>query len=92
MLSPQHTQKKTHTDQYLNFASHHLRTRVNRCETITSEEGNKKEEEEHSIGALRMSGYASVFSHIYTPLYIKHCVARREKADVSFSSQSGVRG
>ena len=41
--------KKTHTDQYLNFASHHpkhqklgvVRTLMNRCETITSEEGDK---------------------------------------------------
>ena len=44
--------KKMHTDQYLNFASHHpkhqklgvARTLMHRCETITSEEGDKKEE------------------------------------------------
>ena len=59
--------KKTHTDQYLNFASHHpkhqklgvVRTLMNRCETITSEEGDKKEEVEHLRGALRVCGYPS---------------------------------
>ena len=59
--------KKTHTDQYLNFASHHpkhqklgmVRTLMNRCETITSEEGDKKEEVEHSRGSLGVCGYPS---------------------------------
>ena len=54
--------KKTHTDQYLNFASHHpkhqklevVRTLMHRCETITSEEGDKKEEVEHLREALRV--------------------------------------
>ena len=53
--------KKTHTDQYLNFISHHPRhqklgvviAHVNRCDTITSEEGDTKEEEENLIGILR---------------------------------------
>ncbi|KAI0238072.1 hypothetical protein LSAT2_011287 [Lamellibrachia satsuma] len=53
--------KKTHTDKYLNFASHHpkhqklgvVRTLMHRCETITSEEGDKKEEVEHLRGALK---------------------------------------
>ncbi len=59
--------KKTHTGQYLIFASHHpkhqklgvVRTLMNRCETITSEEGDKKEEMEHLRGALRVCGYPS---------------------------------
>ena len=59
--------KKTHTDQYLKFASHHpkhqklgvVRTLMNRCETITLEEGDKKEEVEHLRGALRVCGYPS---------------------------------
>ena len=59
--------KKTHTDQYLNFASHHpkhqklgmVRIRMNRCETTTSEEGDKKEEVERLRGALRVYGYPS---------------------------------
>ena len=59
--------KKTHTDQYLNFESHHpkhqklgvVRTLMNRCETITSEEGDKKVEVEHLRGALRVCGYPS---------------------------------
>ena len=61
------SRKKTHTDQYLNFASHHpkhkklgvVRTLMNRCETITSEEGDKKEEVEHLRGSLRVCGYPS---------------------------------
>ena len=60
--------KKTHIDQYLNFASHHpkhqklgvVRTLMNRCETITSEEGDKKEEVEHLRGSLRVCGYPSL--------------------------------
>ena len=59
--------KKTHTDQYLNFASHHpkqqklgvVRTLMHRSETITSEEGDKKEEVEHFREALRVCGYPS---------------------------------
>ena len=46
--------KKTHTDQYLNFASHHPKH-----QTITSEEGDKKEEVEHLREALRVCGYPS---------------------------------
>ena len=59
--------KKTHTDQYLNFASHHpkhqklgvVRTIMNRWETITSEEGDKKEEVEDLRGSLRVCGFPS---------------------------------
>ena len=59
--------KKTHTDQYLSFASHHpkhqklgvVRTLMNRCEMITSEEGDKQEEVEHLREALRVCGYPS---------------------------------
>ena len=32
---------------------------MNRCETITSEEGDKKEEVEHLRGSLRICGYPS---------------------------------
>ena len=57
--------KKTHTDQYVHFASHHpkhqklgfVRTFMNRCETITAEE---TEEMEHLRGALRVYGYTSM--------------------------------
>ena len=59
--------KQANTDQYLNFASHHpkhqklgvVRTLMHRCETITSEEGDKKEEVEHLREVLRVCGYPS---------------------------------
>ena len=59
--------KKTHSDQYLNFAFHHpkhqtlggVRTLMSRRETITSEEGDKKEEVEHLRGALSVCVYPS---------------------------------
>ena len=61
-----HKERK-HTDQYLNFASDHLKhqklwvviTPTNRCETITTEEEDKKEEIKHLRGALRVSGCPS---------------------------------
>ena len=60
-------EEDAHTDQYLNFASHHpkhqklgvVRALMNRCETITSDEGDKKEEVEHLRGSLRVCGYPS---------------------------------
>ncbi|KAK2181054.1 hypothetical protein NP493_412g02011 [Ridgeia piscesae] len=53
--------KKTHTDQHLNFASHQpkhqklgiVRALMNRCDTITTEEGDKKCEMKHMRGVLR---------------------------------------
>ena len=59
--------KKKHSNHYLNFASHHpkhqklrvVRTLMNRCETITSEEGDKKGKLEHLREALRVCGYPS---------------------------------
>ena len=57
--------KKTHTDQYLNLnhPKHQklgvVRTLMNRCEMITSEERDKKEEVEHLREALRVCGYPS---------------------------------
>ena len=37
-----------------------VRTLMNRCETITSEEGDKKEEVEHLRGDLRVCGLNKV--------------------------------
>jgi len=47
--------KKNHTDQYLNYMSHHplhqklgvIRTLLNRCENVVTEEEDRRQEEEH---------------------------------------------
>jgi len=57
--------KKTHTDQYFHFTSHHpvqhklgvIRTLLDRCEDIVTEIDDKKMEEEHIIDALTKCGY-----------------------------------
>jgi len=56
--------KKSHTDQYLNFGSHHplnhklvvIRTLLERCYGIVTEEDDRKKEE-HVAKALRKCGY-----------------------------------
>ncbi|KAI0231562.1 hypothetical protein LSAT2_018059 [Lamellibrachia satsuma] len=75
--------KKTHTDQYLNFVSHQpkhqklgvVRTLIHRCETITSEEGDKKEEVEHLREALRVCGYPSWALNKVTDSNVKYNAA-----------------
>ena len=57
--------KKTHTDQYLHFTSHHplqhklsvVRTLLDRCNTLVTEEEDRVKEEEHVRGALVQCGY-----------------------------------
>ncbi|XP_072039091.1 uncharacterized protein [Amphiura filiformis] len=57
--------KATHTDQYLNFRSHHplhqklgvVRTLLDRTKKIVTEEQDKVEEETHIKGALQNCGY-----------------------------------
>jgi len=53
--------KKTHTDQSLNFMSHHplhqklgvIRTLLNRYENVVTEEEDRRQEEEHITSALK---------------------------------------
>ena len=81
--------KKTHTDQYLNFASHHpthqklgfVRTLMNMCETMTSEEGDKKEDVEHLRGVLRVGGYPSWALNTVTDS------SKKKKNDRNYRSQ-----
>jgi len=57
--------KKTHTDQYLNFVSHHplhqklgvIRTLLNRCENVVTEEEDRRQEVEHITSALKKCSY-----------------------------------
>ena len=57
--------EKTHTDQYLNFQSHHplhhklgvVRTLIDRMEKVVSEEADKKEEEDKMKQVLKHCGY-----------------------------------
>ncbi len=57
--------KSTHTDQYLAFDSHHpiqhklgvVRTLLDRCQNIVTEEVDQKEEREHIEKALTVCGY-----------------------------------
>ncbi|XP_035672164.1 uncharacterized protein LOC118413102 [Branchiostoma floridae] len=57
--------KSTHTDQYLNFQSHHplhqklgvIRTLLDRCNTVTTEDQDKEQETQHVKRALTRCGY-----------------------------------
>jgi len=58
--------KKSHTDQYLNFSSHHppnhklavIRTLFEKYYIIVAEEDDRKKEEEHVAKALSVHGYS----------------------------------
>ena len=57
--------KKTHTDQYLDFSSHHplqhklsvVRTHLDRCSQMVTEEQDRQAEEAHIQEALSRCGY-----------------------------------
>ena len=57
--------KKTHTDQYLSFQSHHplhqklgvVRTLLDRCDNVITEEADKEKEEKHLKSVLKVCGY-----------------------------------
>ena len=57
--------KKSHTDQYLSFSSHHplnhklavIRTLLERCYSIVTEEDDRRKEEEHVTKKLNKCDY-----------------------------------
>ena len=57
--------KKTHTDRYLHFSSHHplqhklgvIRTLLDRCNDIVTETDDRQKEEQHIVEALSKCGY-----------------------------------
>ena len=75
-------QKKMHTDQYLNFASHHplhqklgvIKTLLDRCNNIVSEPEDREKEVEHITKALEICGYPS-----WTIKNVKEQQSQKEK-------------
>ena len=57
--------KKTHTNQYIHFTSHHLlhhklgdvRTLLDRCENLVSDEEDRKREKEYIRNVLQQNSY-----------------------------------
>ena len=74
--------KKMHTDQYLNFTSHHLlhqklgviKPLLDRCNNIVLEPENREKEVEHITKALERCGYPS-----WTIKKVKEQQSQKEK-------------
>ena len=78
----------THIDQYLNFSSHHplrqktgvIRTLLDRCETLVTEEEDKRKEREHIKEALTRCWYPQwTISTVQTKMKIKKEDSIRKK-------------
>ena len=74
--------KKTHTDQYLNFTSHHplhqklwvIKALLDRCINIVSEPEGRENEVEHITKAIETCGYPS-----WTIKKVKEQQSQKEK-------------
>ena len=88
--------KATHTDQYLNFTSHHplhhklgvIRTLLDRMDRVVTEDEDKRHEEETIKKALSMCGYPSwTFDKVKTTMQNKQQKASKKKKDTSQKSR-----
>ena len=76
--------KPTHTNQYLNYASHHstsakqsvITALFDRADNVVSSEKDKEEEKQHILAALQQNGYPRDF----IMKTVKQCNRRKEQA------------
>ncbi|KAJ8023203.1 hypothetical protein HOLleu_35531 [Holothuria leucospilota] len=86
--------KSSHTDQYLNFHSHHpfhhklgvIRTLMERCHNIVTEEEDKTIERRHITEALERCGYPS-----WTFTKVKHQMERSQWDKKSREERKAIR-
>ena len=86
-------QKKTHTDRYLDFESHHplahkaavARTLLTRADRICTDFPDKAKEKEHFAQVLRMNGYLrELVANNWEP------TARHHQPEVSYTPKAKV--
>ena len=90
--------KKTHTDQYLNFSSHHplhqklgvIRTLLNRKDTIVTEEADRISEELHIINALKKYGYPDWSVKRVKQKMISQDIKKKDKAKETKQKSKGL--
>jgi len=84
--------KPTHTDQYLNFSSHHpiehkltvVRTLLERSQCLVTEIEDRKQEDSHVEEALRACGYLkSSFNKVRRQTESKRVKKTRQQRDSS---------
>ena len=89
--------KPTHTDQYLNYNSHHplhqklgvIRTLLDRKEHIVTEEADRKEEEQNVVEALTFCGYPTwTFDKVKTQKENTSAKKSKEKRKKDDNTQS----
>jgi len=91
--------KKSHTDQYLNFGSHHplnhklavIRTLLERCYSIVTKDDDQKKEEEHVAKALSECGYPPwIIDRVKQDIMEKSLKDEAKKAKNTRSNHKGM--
>ncbi|XP_072033048.1 uncharacterized protein [Amphiura filiformis] len=91
--------KATHTDQYLNFASHHpihhklgvIRTLLDRMNSVISEKEDKDQEEDKIKHALKQCGYPEwTFNHVKRKMDSKQQATKPSKNKNSIEKSKGL--